>query len=137
MQIDFAFLADSATQRPDGRVDALAIGPFTATQGRFPASVLHFAVVARVGFTQEDRDRAGTLHVRVVAPDGATVAEQQSAVEAPPIFVAETEGRRRTRVLNFYNVPLPAPGTYVCNVALNGDQFDGDVHFEANLAPAV
>jgi len=134
MQIDFAFLADSATQRPDGRVDALAIGPFTATHDRFPASVLHFAVVARVGFAQEDRDQSGALRVRIVAPGGATVAEQQSAVEAPPIFVDETAGRKRTRVLNFYNVPLPAPGAYVCQVALNSERFDGDVHFDADLA---
>ncbi len=127
MQIDFAFLADSATQRPDGRVDALAIGPFTAMHDHFPASVLHFAVVARVGFAREDRDHSGALRVRIVAPDGETVAGQQSVAEAPPVFVDETAGRKRTRVLNFYNVPLPAPGAYVCHVALNGEQFDADL----------
>ncbi len=61
MQIDFAFLADSAAQQLDGRVDALAIRPFTATHDQSPAWVLHFAVAARVGFAPEGRDQSGTL----------------------------------------------------------------------------
>lgn len=129
MQIDFAFLADSATVRPDGRVDAVAIGAFTVSVEHFPTTVLHFAVVTRVGFAAEDGNAAGNLAVRIIAPDGTPVAEQTARVDAPPIFVTETAGRKRTRVLNFYDVPIPAPGTYRCAVTLNGEAY-GDIHFD-------
>ena len=134
MQIDFAFLADSANVRPDGRIDAIAIGAFIATEERFPASLQHFAVVTRVGFAEEDGDTSGLLRVGIIAPDGTTVSEQESVVEAPPIILTMTEGRKRTRVLNFYDVPLPSPGPYACRITLNErDEYRG-IHFDAALA---
>lgn len=131
MQIDFAFLADSATHRADGRIDAAAIGPFVVPATTFPASVEHFAVVTRVGFEPEDEGTPAALRVRVVAPNGVTVAEQSSLVEAPPIIEHMAPHRTRTRVLNFYRVALPAPGVYHCRITLNDTLHYINVYFDA------
>ena len=130
MQIDFAFLADSATHRADGRIDAAAIGPFVVPATTFPASVGHFAVVTRVGFEPADEMNAATLRVRVVAPGGETVVEQSSTVEAPPILEHMAPHRTRTRVLNFYHVALPAPGVYHCRITLNETLHYINVYFD-------
>ena len=131
MQIDFAFLADSATHRADGRIDAAAIGPFVLTSATFPTTVDHFAVVTRVGFEPEDEGTPAALRVRVVAPGGATVAEQASTVEAPPIIEQMAPHRTRTRVLNFYRVALPVPGVYHCRITLNDTLHYINVYFDA------
>lgn len=131
MQIDFAFLADSATHRPDGRIDATAIGPFVVAAAHFPAHAEHFAVVTRVGFEPEDAMQPASLRVGVVAPDGTRVAEQTSTVEAPPVIEHMAPHRTRTRVLNFFNVALPQPGTYHCRITLNDTLHYINVYFDA------
>lgn len=120
MRVDFAFLADSATPRADGRVDATAIGPFTLTASAFPATIPHFAVVPRIGFAPEDNGQPASLRVRIVGPNAETVAEQAATVDAPRVIAEMTPGRTHTRVLNFYNVRLPEAGAYQCHIALNG-----------------
>ncbi len=132
MQIDFAFLADSATVRPDGRIDAVAIGAFAVTATQFPAAVERFAVVTRVGFAADETE-SGTLHVRVRAPDGTVVAERTTTVAPPhPLTQPQPQGRARTRVVNFFNVTLPAPGAYHPVVSLAGEDYIG-MHFDASL----
>ncbi len=131
MQIDFAFLADSATHRADGRIDAAAIGPFVVEVADFPTTVDHFAVVTRVGFEPEDETMPAALRVRIVAPGGETVAEQSSTVEAPPTIERMAPHRTRTRVLNFFNVALPAPGVYHCRITLNDTLHYINVYFDA------
>lgn len=136
MQIDFAFLADSATVRPDGRIDAVAIGAFALTAARFPAAVDRFAVVTRVTFDADERE-AGTLHIAIRAPGGAVIAAREVTVEPPPpLTEPQPPGRARTRVVNFFNVALPAPGVYHPVVTLNGDDYIG-MHFDAAHAADV
>jgi len=132
VHIQFALLADSVEIRPDGRLNVTAIGPFTIQATQFPATVPEFSVVTRVRFDIGD-DEAGELAVRVFAPNGAVVAERQSAVEAPPVIATRTADRTRTRVLTFFKVPLPVPGTYHVHVKLNGVDFLTRINFDVEL----
>lgn len=136
MHVHFALLADSATVRPDGRLDATAIGPFTVHAKQFPVIVPEFAVVTRVGFDVEE-DAPGQLVVRIVAPNGAVVAERDSEVEIPPVFAAHTGERTRTRVLNFFRVSLPIPGSYHVHVKLNGVDYLTRIYFDVEQVVAA
>ncbi len=130
MHVDFVFLADAATVRPDGRIDATAIGTFTEEAETFPTKLLRFAVVTRIEFDKDDHD-PGTLHVVVVSPDGAILTEQTSMIEVPPVVIPPPKvTRTRTRVLNFFHVPLPSPGYYECRVSLNDARYEESPHFE-------
>ncbi len=135
MHVQFTLLADSATLRPDGRLDATAIGPFSVRAVGFPTSVPEFAVVTRVGFDVGEND-PGKLVVRVYAPNGEIVAQRESEVEAPPVFATPTAERTRTRVLNFYRVPLPVPGVYHVNIRLNDVDFLTRMNFTAEQVEA-
>jgi len=135
MHVQFALLADSVEIRPDGRLNATAIGPFTIQAAQFPATVPEFSVVTRVSFDIGDDD-AGELAVRVFAPNGTVVAERESVVEAPPVIATRTADRTRTRVLNFYKVPLPVPGAYHVHIKLNDVDFLTRIYFEVELVEA-
>lgn len=136
MHVQFTLLADSATLRPDGRLDATAIGPFSVQAVHFPTSVPEFAVVTRVGFDAGEGD-PGKLVVRVYAPTGEIVAERESEVEAPPIITTPTPDRTRTRVLNFFRVPVPVPGVYHVNIRLNDVDFLTRMSFTAEQVEAA
>lgn len=132
MHVQFALLADSVEIRPDGRLNATAIGPFTIQAAQFPATVPEFSVVTRVNFDIGD-DEAGELTVCVFAPNGTIVVERESAVEAPPVIATRTADRTRTRVLTFFKVPLPVPGSYHVHVKLNGVDFLTRINFDVEL----
>lgn len=134
MHVQFVLLADSATVRPDGRLDATAIGPFTVRAAHFPATVHEFAVITRVNCEAQDEE-PGHLVVRVLAPDGSIVAERDSEIEVPPVYLTRTEDRTRTRVLNFFKVPIPMPGVYQLSVRLNDVDFLTRMHFDAEQVP--
>src|SRR5215471_8470987 len=92
MQIDFVFLADSAAQRPDGRIDAIAIGAFTVTAAHFPVKCERFAVIVRGSFEPDETDPT-SLHVQVIAPGGARVAERDVTIAPPePLIAPKPEG---------------------------------------------
>jgi hypothetical protein len=133
MRIDFVFLADSATQRPDGRIDAVAIGNFQLSAAHFPTECDRFAAIVRVSFEPEETEPA-SVHVRVISPSGTTIEERKVAVAPPdPLTEPHPEGRVRTRVVNFFNVSVPEPGTYHIRATLNGMDYIG-AHFDALLA---
>jgi hypothetical protein len=133
MHIDFVFLADSATQRPDGRIDAIAIGNFTLTATHFPTECDRFAMIVRAGF-EPDETEPGTVRVQVLAPHGTAVAERDVTITPPdPLTRPHPEGRVRTRVVNFFAVSVPEPGTYRVRATVDGIDYMG-AHFDAMLA---
>src|SRR4051794_18296049 len=136
MHIDFVILADSATQRPDGRIDAVAIGNFTVSVAHFPMECDRFAVVVRVGFEPDERE-PGTVRMQVISPGGVPVAEREVTIAPPsPLTRPHPEGRVRTRVVNFFAVSVPRPGTYRVRATLDGIDYIG-AHFDATLASAA
>lgn len=136
MRIDFVFLADSATQRPDGRIDAVAIGNFQLSATHFPTECGRFAAIVRVSFEPEETDPAA-VRVRAISPSGTPVAEHEVTIAPPkPLTMPHPEGRVRTRVVNFFNVPVPEPGMYLIRASLNDMDHIGahfSAHFDARL----
>ena len=136
MRIDFVFLADSATQRPDGRIDAVAIGNFQVSATQFPTECDRFAAIVRVSFEPEETETAA-VRVRIISPSGTPVAEREVAITPPaPLTTPQPEGRVRTRVINFFNVSVPEPGTYLIRASLNDMDHIGahfSAHFDARL----
>jgi hypothetical protein len=133
MQVDFIFLADSASQRPDGRIDAIAIGAFTVMAAHFPAECERFAVIVRGSFEPDESDPT-MVHIQVIAPGGSRIAEREVTIAPPePLLTPKPEGRVRSRVVNFYHVPVPEPGTYNISTTVNGITYIG-AHFDAVLA---
>jgi hypothetical protein len=136
MRIDFVFLADSASQRPDGRIDAVAIGNFQLSASHFPTECDRFAAIVRASFEPEETEPAA-VRVRVISPDGTPVAEREVSIAPPaPLTEPHPEGRVRTRVVNFFNVSVPEPGTYLIRASLNDMDHVGahfGAHFDARL----
>jgi hypothetical protein len=125
MQIDFILLADSATQR-------IAFGAFTVMARDFPTQCERFAVIVRGKFDPDETDPT-SVRIQVIAPGGARVAERETTIAPPePLTRPKPEGRVRTRVVYFYHVPVPEPGTYHIAATVNGMAHIG-AHFDAVL----
>ena len=74
MDLNFAFLADSAVVPPDGKVYALGGGICVIALPELPARA-SFAVVAGFHFTAADAERSHSVEVRLVDAAGKFVVQ--------------------------------------------------------------
>lgn len=119
MQVDFAFLCDSAVA--DGKLHALGIGIDVIYARQVPAAHPYFMLVAQVRVSMAE---LGTkdLSVRLIDDDGrdvVTAVQTQLAINQPAPGNLEANGRM---LIAFNNVTFPRYGSYSMHLVMQGNE---------------
>ena len=127
MDIDFAFLADTA-QESGGKLHALGIGIDTLIAAEVPVAMPALAAITQVRYSVAE-EGAKTLAIRVVDADGGNVIppiDSQVTFAVPPGTAVAS-----ARVIVALNgLTFPRYGDYAIHIAIDG-------HDVANLRFAV
>jgi hypothetical protein len=119
MEVQSAMLCDSAAAY-EGKLCVLgAFDTFQAQQ--FPASHHHCSVAVRA-LTRDEDVGHHQLQARFIDPDGNSVLPDGGPIiplECPPV-PEESYFRSQNYIFNFNGLPLPSPGQYRIDLALDG-----------------
>lgn len=121
MQVDFAFLADTAVATPDGKISAIGLGFENLGAAEFPTTVPNMSFVVRLFIHPAECDRAHTLAIQLWNPDGAIMDVQIEATFTGTKNILNPTGNASLPlVLNLRDVVFPAPGSYAFHVIVDG-----------------
>lgn len=115
MQLDFAIIADGATQRPDGKTDIFGGGFDTLWAPSVPAMHPQLALVIRLLSDPIEASEPHDLKIILRSPDGEEIATAEGTIEPAPAEVtsAEESGRiSSTLALTFHNLGFETWGPY-------------------------
>ena len=117
MDIDFAFLADTA-QESGGKLHALGIGIDTLVAAEIPVSQAALAAVVQVRYPVAETGTK-TLAIRVVDADGGNVIEPIDSQVSFPAPQGVPAGTMRV-IIALNSLTFPRYGDYAIQIALDG-----------------
>jgi hypothetical protein len=113
--LDFAFLADGAVHRPDGKLDVFGAGFDTILAPTVPAQHPRITLALRVLVSPEEVRELHQVDVVVRAVEGDPIAEAHSTFQPNPEAASHIPTDRLAGiglVMNFDGLVFPAFGTY-------------------------
>ena len=120
MEIDFAFLADSA-ETVNGKIYVLGGGIDTIWAKQVPSTYPKVSFVLRILFDIAEIGRKHKLEIQIMDEDGKTIATIGGDLEIQGKSPDFPKGWRQglVTVLNFVNLKFPNFGTYSFNILAN------------------
>ena len=119
MEVDFAFLSDSA-ELVEGKIYVLGGGIDTLWAPQVP-SVYTLTCVLKLTFDVAEIGRKHKLEIHIIDEDGKSIANVGADLEIPGKSPDLPKGWRQSfaTVLKFQNLKLPKFGTYSFNIVVN------------------
>ena len=134
MEVEYAFLADSAQTSTDGKLYVLGGGIDRIFAGKFPAIHESMALVLKLRLHPTECEREHSLEVELWDPDGNPIGGKVSGQ-----FTAERSEKGRDSfvqlVLNILRAQFKAPGDYAFHVVVDG-QHKKTLSLRLESAPA-
>lgn len=114
MRMAIATLADAASVR-EGLVSLLSAGVTQLNRSEFPAPMgANLVLVAEMSAMEAKEVRELLIRVGIEAPDGSRIVEFEGRLEAVPASsLISGQSVQIPVVLDFTNLQIPMPGTYV------------------------
>jgi len=138
MQLDFAIIADGATQRPDGKTDIFGGGFDTLWAPSVPAVHPQLALVIRLLSVPIEASEPHSLRIVLRSPEGEEIANAEGTIEpAPPeVTSAEESGRiSSTLALTFQNLTFEAWGPYEFSILVDDRPLREPLELQMREAP--
>ncbi len=119
MQLEYAFLADSAQVSSDGKLFVLGGGIDRIFSVSFPAMHAYMSLVVKVQLHPAECGREHGLEVELWDPDGAPIGGKVAGNFTAP---RQPEGRASfvQLVMNVLNAEFRVPGEYAFQVVIDG-----------------
>jgi len=120
MEVDFAFLADSA-EAVNGKLYVMGGAIDTIWGRQVPLIHPHLAFVLRLIFDVAEIGRKHKLEIQIMDEDGAVIANLGGDIEIPAKNPNFPKGWRQSfsTVLNFQNLKFLKFGNYSFNILVN------------------
>jgi len=119
MQLEYAFLADSAQVSSDGKVFVLGGGIDRIFSKQFPATHPYMSLVVKIQLHSAECEREHGLEVELWDPDGNPMGGKVAGT-----FSAPRQPRGRPSfvqlVMNVLNAEFRVPGDYAFQVVVDG-----------------
>jgi hypothetical protein len=132
MELNFAFIANSAEVTQDGRFFVMGGGIDGFTASAVPSMLPTVAILASIRFSTGDCDRDHEFRAKLVLPNGSSAGIDLTSVLAPRIPV-ETPGIGPTLKVSvaIFGLVLPQFGRYRFILSVGAIPI-GEVHFDVN-----
>lgn len=137
MRMAIAVLADAASVR-EGLVSLLSAGVTQLNRSEFPAPMgANLVLVGEMSATEAEKVRELIIRTKIEAPDGSLIVDFEGRLEAVPASsLVPGQSVQVPVVLDFTNLQIPMPGTYVVTTQFATlDEFAFE--FYAALVPAT
>lgn len=120
MEVDFAFLADSA-EAVNGKIYVIGGAIDTAWAKQVPFMHPHLTFVLKVIFDVAEIGRKHKLEIQIMDEDGTVITNVGGDLEIPGKSPNLPKGWRQSfvTVLNFQNLNFPKFGNYSFNILVN------------------
>jgi len=138
MKLDFAIIADGATQRPDGKTDIFGGGWDTLWAQDLPATHPQLTLVLRLLSDPAEASEPHSLEILLRSPDGGEVAKAEGTIEAAPPEVtgAESSGQiSSTLALTFANLTLSDWGPHEFVILIDDQPMREPILLQVDKAP--
>jgi len=125
MEVDFAFLADSA-ESVNGKLYVLGGGIHTIWTGQVPMVYKRpLSFVLRIMLDVAEIGRTHKLEIQIMDEDGKSVTTVGGDLQIPMKNPDLPKGWRQgfTSVLNFQNLTFPKFGNYSFNIVINNSNY--------------
>lgn len=120
MEVDFAFLADSA-EAVNGKIYVLGGAVDTVWAKQVPLTHPHLAFVLKLLFDVAEIGRKHKLEIEIMDEDGTSIANVGGDLEIPTKSPNFPKGWRQgfVTILNFQNLNFSKFGNYSFNILVN------------------
>lgn len=138
MKLDFAIIADGATQRPDGKTDIFGGGFDTLWAPSVPAMHPQLALVIRLLSDPIEASEPHSLRILLRSPDGDEIANAEGTIEPAPeeITSAEESGQiSSTLALTFQNLGFETWGPYEFSILVDDRPLREPLALQLRQAP--
>ena len=138
MQLDFAIIADGATQRPDGKTDIFGGGFDTLWAPSVPAIHPQLALVIRLLSDPLEASEPHSLRIVLRSPEGDEIANAEGTIEPAPaeLTSAEESGRiSSTLALTFQNLTFEVWGPYEFAILVDDRPLREPLELQLRQAP--
>ena len=119
MQLEYAFLADSAQVSSDGKMFVLGGGIDRIFSKQFPATHPYMSLVVKIQLHPAECEREHGLEVELWDPDGKSIGGKVAATFSAP---RQPGGRPSyvQLVMNVLNAEFRVPGDYAFQIVADG-----------------
>lgn len=138
MKLDFAIIADGATQRPDGKVDVFGGGWDTLWAPSVPAMHPQLTLVLRLLSDPVEASEPHSLEILLRSPDGDEIAKAEGTIEPAPseLTSAEESGQiSSTLALTFHNLAFSDWGPHEFVILVDGVALREPMPLQLRQAP--
>lgn len=140
MKLDFAIIADGATQRPDGKVDIFGGAWDTLWAPGLPATHPQLTLVLRLLSDPAEASQPHSLEILLRSPDGGEVAKAEGTIEAAPEEITGAQGSGQissTLALAFQNLTLQEFGPHEFVILIDGEPMREPILLQVERAPEM
>jgi hypothetical protein len=136
MNLDFAIIADGATQRPDGKVDIFGGGWDTMWASGLPAVHPQLTLVIRLLSDPAEASEPHTIEILLRSPDGGELAKAEGTIEAAPAEITqESSGSiSSTLALTFQQLQFEEWGPHEFIITVDGQQMREPIRLQVEQA---
>lgn len=134
MNVDYAFLANSAEISADGRLFVMG-ADFTELYGQYPLVVPAMSLIVKINCSPEEVGTTYHFSAEFRKPDGERMDHPVIKLDfVPPAITLPSRKGTLTFVLGLYGVVFPVAGTYTVHVLIDDDEKKA-FHLFANDVP--